>query len=381
MGLAHIVSWLSRCMAERGHRARVYYPITERAAAGPKAVEGTFGRVETVGVPAPSRSRVPFGPERVFSSRVAKLLSDDLDVMVVNNEQGGAPVVREALRRARPSGRGSPLAVDVLHGLGYRFLQVGRATRPRTFRTYTLGFWADGIFVKRLEGGGARACELCIACSKAVKEDLVQVYRVDPRRVHVVYNGVEPRPQRTEEDRLRARAVLELPERTRVLTFLGRDPYRKGLDLARAAIAQLRSEGLDVVLLNAGNDEPPSEGVRCLGSVSETMRASMMDACDAFYLPTRYEGFPAVVQEAAARGVPVVTSREANVELGRPGEDFYEVRPNTVEANVREVRRALLDPALEALGKRGRATIGTRAYDRQAGEYLELFRRALAAGD
>lgn len=382
MGLAHIVSALSRCMSDRGHTVRVYYPMYERPrGGGPQgAVRGTHLKVETVGVPTPRDSRWPFGPETIFSRRVARLLEGDLDVVVVNNEQGGAGVVKQALRLERAPGAGHPLAVDVLHGLGLRFLEVGRATRPRSFRTYYAGFWADRLFLRRLEGGGAREVEVCIACSKAVKNDLQSVYGVDPARIHVIYNGVAPASPRTREEHERARERLGIPPGTRVLSFLGRDPYRKGLDLARATVARLREEGESVLLLNAGNDEPVSDGVRTLGSISAEERATMMDACDAFFLPTRYEGFPAVVQEAAARAIPVVTTGEANVELGRPGVDFLEVRPNRVDEHVAALRGALKDlPSLWSMGERGRRTLGTRAYDAQAAEYLALFRRGLAS--
>ncbi len=381
MGLAHIVSWLSRCMADWGHATRVYYPIDDLGGTKREAEKGTFGKVETVGVPAPRTSHVPFGPERAFSSRVAKLLRDDLDVVVVNNEQGGANVVRKALKLDRGGGRGAPLAVDVLHGLGVRFLEVGRAVRPHTLRTYHVGYLADRLFLMRLEGRGARACEVCVACSKAVQEDLVRVYGVDPERTHVIYNGVEPQPHRTREDQAKARAELGISGSTKVLTFLGRDPYRKGLDIAQGAVARLRKDGVDVVLLNAGNDVPSTDGVRAFGSVPEVLRSALMDACDAFFLPTRYEGFPAVVQEAAARGIPVITSREANVELGRPGVDFVEVRPNSLSANILAVRQALEDPQLWEMGARGRSTFGTRAYETQAREYLELFHQGLETSD
>ncbi len=380
MGLAHIVSALSRCMAKDGHAVRVYYPTYGATGAGQVATRGSHDRVETVGVPTPRESFWPFGPETHFSRRVARLLESDLDVVVVNNEQGGAGVVRQALRMDRAPGGGHPLAVDVLHGLGLRFLEVGRATRPKTFRTYYAGFWADRFFLRRLEGGGAREVEVCIACSKAVKEDLRSVYHVDPRRIHVIYNGVTPRQPRTREEYERARQRLGIPQGTRVLSFLGRDPYRKGLDIARHTVTRLRKEGIPLLLLNAGNDEASEEGVRTLGSVSEADRAALMDACDAFFLPTRYEGFPAVVQEAAARAIPVVTSGEANVELGTPGRDFIEVRPNTVDAHSAALLEALKDPSeLWNMGERGRKSLGTRTYEAQAEEYLSLFRLGLSS--
>lgn len=378
MGLAHIVSWISREMVSWGHQVRVYYPVpgSGEAKAPPKV--DTFHGVEAVGVSTPRSSRTPFGPEYAFSRRVADALDEPVDVVVINNEQGGVRVVDRALRLHREHG-GTPLSVDVLHGLGVRFLEIGRPQRPPGARPY-LGYFADRNALRRLEGGGARHAEVCIACSRAVKEDLVRVYGVDPERVFVIYNGVDARPARSAEDQARARQALGIGAATRVLTFLGRDHHRKGLDIARETVTLLRRKGIDLLLLNAGNDEPSSEGVRSVGSVSPEMKEQLMDACDAFFLPTRYEGFPAVVQEASARGVPVVTTREANVEMGEAGVDYVQVSPNTAAAHAEVLGRLLNDrSALWDMGMRGRRILGTRSYERQAREYVDLFRKGLSA--
>jgi glycosyltransferase involved in cell wall biosynthesis len=377
MGLAHIVSWLSREMSSWGNTVRVFYPIHGPGSNHAPPTRDEYQGVEAIGVPTPEVSRTPFGPENAFSRRVASLLKEPVDVVVVNNEQGGAHVVERALRLHRANGE-PPLAVDVLHGLGLRFLEHGREHRPPGVRPW-LGYFADRRAIRRLEGGGARNAEVCIACSRAVKEDLVKVYGVDPRRVFVIYNGVDARPLRTPEDRDRAREKLGLGHEELVLTFLGRDHLRKGLDVARKTVALLRKEGLPLTLLNAGNNEPASDGVRALGSVPADTKDLLMDACDAFFLPTHYEGFPAVVQEASARGVPVVTTKEANVELGANGVDFVAVDPNTPEAHAAALRPLLQDrDALWEMGVRGRQVLGTRSYESQAREYLDLFRRGLA---
>ncbi|MDE1820694.1 MAG: glycosyltransferase [Euryarchaeota archaeon] len=374
MGSSHVVSFLGREIARRGHRVRVFYPERPGLPTGPSR----WGGMEAQLVPGESLRKFPFGPEFGFSQNVARELPDDLDVVVVNNEQGGAPVIRRARAMQRSNGGRRPLTVGVLHGLSLRMLEIGRALRPRTFRP-RVGYYLDWAFLWWLEGRGASLADVCVAPSAAVREELLETYHLRPSHVQVIYNGTEARPLRSPEERRKAREALGLDPRNLYLLFIARDHYRKGLDIARETVGLLRSGGLPVTLLNVGNGQPSSEGVRSLGSVSPEVKDQLIAACDAFFLPTRYEGYPIVIQEAAAVGVPVVTTPAAHVEIGTSGRDYLAVEPNTPEAHARALRSLLQDPPrLEQMGREGRAAQAMQTYARQATAYLELFERGLS---
>ena len=372
-GTGHIISELARRFARAGHSVTVYYPVR----GGPPPPEEEWAGVRTVPIGLSGSIRLPFGPNVEYGRRVADRLPADLDIVVGHNEWGGARVMRR-VRRLRVSGAGrAPLAVQAFHGIALRFLEVGRGARPAHLRP-RLGYYADAFALRRLEGGAARRADACLACSGAVAEEVSSLYRVPRQRIRVIYNGVEPQPSATPEERAASRRAIGLDEETVALLFVGEDTQRKGLDVAVRTVGRLRSRGEPVVLLNFGNAWPSSEGVKSFGLVDEATKRELFVASDVFFLPTRYEGLPAVVQEAAALRLPVVTTRAAHVELGSAGQDYLLLEPNTPEAAAelllpllgsKERRRALADAGFRTLGDRG--------YDREAEEYLAFFRELL----
>jgi glycosyltransferase involved in cell wall biosynthesis len=373
-GLTHVLSSISRLMAREGHEVDVYYPVKGSQLPPPDVWEG----VRAIPVGWSRAARLPFGPDMEFSWRVARALPPGLDVVMAHNENGGAFVMRR-VRQMRRSGSGrSPVAVHAFHGVGLRFLEMGRARRPRQLRP-RLGYFSDWLALRWFEGGGARSADACVACSAAIGEELQQIYRIPDRRIRVIYNGVEPERAVTPEERAEARRSLGLADDTSVLSFVGQDTHRKGLDVATRAVSLLVRQGRKVVLLNVGNSTPSTDQVHSFGIVDAPTKRRILVASDVFFLPTRYEGLPLVVQEAAALGLPVVTTAAAHVEWGTPGRDFVLVSPNTPEAAAEALAPLLgSEEARHALAEGGRRELGSRRYDVQAREYLALFRELLA---
>jgi glycosyltransferase involved in cell wall biosynthesis len=91
--------------------------------------------------------------------------------------------------------------------------------------------------------------------------------------------------------------------------WVGQMGYRKGLDVATAAVAQARAYlpglRLRVVGVPAGK---PTEGVDWLGVIPPNRMAEVYRNADLFIFPTRYESFGLVVIEAMAAGLPVIVS-------------------------------------------------------------------------
>jgi glycosyltransferase involved in cell wall biosynthesis len=376
LGMPHVVSRLSQQLVSWGHRVRVYYPQLVSDA----PVRATWEGVEAVGVSARGFPRLPFGPDNAFSRRVARLIEPGVDVVMANNERGGYPVVREAKRMQSASEGERPLAVEVIHGLNLRVLQLERSHRPPGLRPQ-LGYHLDSWALRRLEGRAASSADVCVVPSETVRKDMIATYGVEPGRARVIYNGVEPRPLRTPEVQRAARRSLRLDDEGYVLSFLGHDVTRKGLDIAQQTVRRLRGAGMKVLLLNMGNDVPSAEGMRSLGVVDPAIKEQGLLASDVFFLPTHYDTLPLVVLEAASMGLPVVTTPGANVELGRPGEDFVLVEENRAEVHARVLAELLPDRERRTrLGEAGRRALGTRSYEQQAREYLELFTRRLGQG-
>ena len=112
------------------------------------------------------------------------------------------------------------------------------------------------------------------------------------------------------------RAALRLPPGGRVLLFAGRLDVQKNPDTLLAAFASLNRS--DAYLLIAG-DGPLMERVRLWAATQaagERVRVlgrredlpALMALADVFVLPSRWEGTPNVLLEAAASGAPIVAT-------------------------------------------------------------------------
>lgn len=110
------------------------------------------------------------------------------------------------------------------------------------------------------------------------------------------------------------RAELGLAEGDTVIGYVGRIVADKGIGALLDAFAQVDDPRARLLLIGSMDEEPLRAAVAALGE-----RAVHVDwtddvwsyypAMDALCLPTRREGFPNVVLEAAAVGVPTITTR------------------------------------------------------------------------
>ena len=370
-GAGHIISEVSRRMAHAGHDVDVYYPVRSRGLPSVQDFDGVRG----IPVGCLNSAHLPFGSDLEYAWRVAKVLPADREVIVAHNESGGVFVTRQS-RRARA--HGSAVTVQTFHGIALRFLQIARDRRPKRLRAQ-LGYYPDWLVVRALEGGAARNADACIVCSRAIGAEVTQLYRVPRPRIRVIYNGVETQPAPTLAERAEARRFAGVPEGAMAVSFLGEDTHRKGLDVATRTVELLRRRGRPAVLLNMGNFAASTDAVRSFGFVDDATKRRLLVASDVFLLPTRYEGLPAVVQEAASLRVPVVTTRAANIEWGTPGQDFLLLEPNTPEMAA-EVLEGLAtsEERRRSLAEGGYRELGSRGYEQQTDEYLALFRELLA---
>lgn len=195
---------------------------------------------------------------------------------------------------------------------------------------------------------------------------------VPQEKIHVIPPGFDiPRPP-------------ERPPRDGPFTFLllGRDPHRKGADLAMAAVGRLRGRGVDARLWLVGDPSYPGhtgEGVEGWGPVSRSrVFEDFFARADAVLVPSRAEGFGFAAVEAMGHGLPVVASRRDTLPeiLGEAG---ILVEPGSVEALGHAMEDLAGDPgSARALGAAGRARFEARFTRRAAREKLgELYRGLL----
>ncbi|MDR3445568.1 MULTISPECIES: glycosyltransferase family 4 protein [unclassified Dyella] len=168
-----------------------------------------------------------------------------------------------------------------------------------------------------------RGAQGVVAVSQALADKVVEL-GVDPSRVHVIYNGVEPNlfhPGSLSE----ARAKLSLPQDERIILYVGNLKDTKGcLDLLEAFPRVLLTHpDANLLFIGAGPSREAllqraaalgcQNRVRLVGAIEHFALGDWFRAADLLCLPSHNEGVPNVVLEAMACGTPVVATRVGGI--------------------------------------------------------------------
>ncbi len=151
----------------------------------------------------------------------------------------------------------------------------------------------------------------CIVNARGTGEDLVRLCGVQADRVLVVYNACDAAAVRA-----KAQEDAETPER--YLVTSGRLVGQKAQDVLLRAFARYRRNDPDMrlVILGTGSDETKLRELSADLGIADAVDFRGFEKnpfpwiarADAFVLSSRYEGFPNVILEALALGVPVIAA-------------------------------------------------------------------------
>ena len=167
----------------------------------------------------------------------------------------------------------------------------------------------------------ARAAGAVITGSHTAKRDIVSLFRIDERRVHVIYHGIQSCFKSVEDsgrlDGFRERFGLHAP----FILYVGNIKPHKNIPALLRAFKSLAHVQKDLELAFAGEslyrntelsalvDELAIRPlVRDLGRLPSNDLVCAYNAAEAVVLPSFYEGFGFTALEAMACGTPVVVS-------------------------------------------------------------------------
>lgn len=208
----------------------------------------------------------------------------------------------------------------------------------------------------------------------------------------VIYNGVDVNAIRAalgEREQLRHSLGLQ----GFIIAFFGRITRNKGVVDLLKAVRQTRNRGHQVSVLATG-ETPPAERealereIATLGTPEifrnlgpRADRLALLAAVDAVALPSYQEGFPMVVLEGMAAGLPIVASRVGGTpELVRDNVDGILVPPGDVDALSTAIERVATDKILRTrLARNVRERVMEFDVERMIASYLVLFERIASA--
>lgn len=167
-----------------------------------------------------------------------------------------------------------------------------------------------------------RLSDAIITVSKSTKRDIVDMFDVDPGRIHVTYLGTDLSPPATSEV-AQVETKYSLQNSPFVVLYVGNYDERKNVDQLVKSCKTLDQTGVGLQLVLAGSNPPKQqlsklagdfrEHISFLGYVPDTELESLYGAADLFVYPSAYEGFGLPVLEAMACGTPAITSDRSSL--------------------------------------------------------------------
>lgn len=171
-----------------------------------------------------------------------------------------------------------------------------------------------------------------------------------------------------------ARTELGLNPDAPVCLFVGRFVEKKGLHLLRPVVAS--TPEIQWLFAGSGPLDPSKWGLsnaHVFSGLSRQTLAPLFQAADLLVLPSRGEGFPLVIQEAFACGVPALTTPETASGLAEASSILFSCSVDGPDPSVRwpETIRSILR---DREGRARRAT-DALAYSRQHWSWQTCVRR------
>jgi glycosyltransferase involved in cell wall biosynthesis len=243
--------------------------------------------------------------------------------------------------------------------------------------------------LSKLEEETAQNATLIATVSHYSAKRITQLYDIDPDKIRVVPNGVDPEKFKPFSGLEKIKHQIGIDTKLCVL-FVGRLIPRKGLPYLVEAAKQVVKE-LNVLFVIVGNGPLKARldayleknnlanNFVFLGDVKETLLPAIYNCADVFALPSIQEGQGIALLEAQATAKPVVAFNVGGVpEAMVAGKTGLLVKPNS-----RELADALTElltsfSLREQMGRRGREFVSNNfTWGICAQKMLGVYREAL----
>ncbi len=200
--------------------------------------------------------------------------------------------------------------------------------------------WILKSFYLALEKAASSYRDYIICVSEADRKSAMDYNLTLPDKISTIHNGID---QINFLPRQEARQKLGLPLDKELVVTIANEYKTKGLDIMEKALS---SNCLTVIIGNVSDEKKSTDNIKYLGFVKDAQ--IYLKAFDILAVPSRKEGFPFVVLEAMAAGLPIVATRVGGIPeaLGDAG---LLVEPENPKALVEAVDKIITDQELADL--------------------------------
>ena len=277
--------------------------------------------------------------------------------------------------------RSTPVVTTILDAMPKR-LPPGLSKRARSLHAMT---WLN-----------AKLATKVVTISSRSKQDLVEIYGLDPAKVEVTYlgynkcfyNEIAPDPE------ISAELLTRFGIRRPFVLHHGMVQLRKNVDRLIQAWDRVkeRNKTFDEQLVLAGpmgfgheqilkvrEASPNRDQIILTGELPDAELAALVKNASLCVIPSLYEGFCLPMVEAMACGVPTVASRNSCIpEVSGGVLEYFD--PHSVEEMAEIIRLALEDSSVRnRLRRAGLARAAEFNWERCARETLRIFAEASAS--
>ncbi len=229
-----------------------------------------------------------------------------------------------------------------------------------------------------------------VVVSQSIYNALVR-HGIDPNKIDLIYNAVEIKPSQELESRIFSTDALGLPPDASVLIAVGRLTWAKGYEDLIRAFEFILKEDKRIYCLIAGDGELRQSLERqieksrltgriiLLGHLPRREVLSLIEACDIFIMPSRTEGTPIALLEAAALRKPILATSVGGIpELVENEKECLLIPPNDWLGLANGIRRLSQDRALsERLAENAfRRVLRDFTLDAQADYTIQSYNKA-----
>lgn len=263
-----------------------------------------------------------------------------------------------------------------------------------TLRGTTLNpflYWLKFAAYKLTIGSAIRRAQKIIAVSDFTRQDILNHYRVDPRKVVRTYEACDDFCNISHSDEIQVVKKYGLPVDEcgiikPYLLYVGNPYPHKNLERLVFAFQKLQKNFADLHLILVGKDDyfyNRLANVVEQNEISNVIFAGYVPDCDLdivykksklYVFPSLYEGFGIPPLEAMAKGIPVASSDHDCMREILEDSAFY-FDAHDIEKIAQAVGRLLMDEELQQnLIKKGYQQIQKYSWKKMAEETLEIYK-------